>query len=263
MTPGFSLAQDTLAAVRELRSGTADVRPVVVSGHYGLATMLRRELVRGGEEGAVREGGPVDGAAALVYVLAENADAGDVESLREAVRVGVPSVAVIVGPEGKAVGNPPYVLASRVIRVSSGAGFPVDEIAGALARSLGDRGSRLAARLPILRAAVVDEAVRRYSRRNAAVATVGGRARATMALLTLDQVRLVLRIADAHGLAIDRERAPEILGVVAGGFGFRGAARAAARLFPFAHWAVRGGVAYGGTRAIGEAAKRYFAARTS
>ena len=82
-----------------------------------------------------------------------------------------------------------------------------------------------------------------------------------MPVLTLDQVRLVLRIAAAYRLEIDRDRLPEVLAVVAGGFGLRGGARAAIRLVPFSGWAVRGGVAYGGTRAIGEAARRYFEAR--
>ena len=217
--------------------------------------------MRGGDERAVRESGPVSGCAALVYVLAAEAGDGDVNELREAERAGVLSVAVIVELEDHTIANPPYVLARHVVRVPSGVGFPVAEIAQVLARAIGGEASVLAARLPALRTGVVDELIRRHSRQNAVLGAVAGRSRAAMPVLTLDQVRLVLRIAAAYGLEIDRDRLPEVLAVVAGGFGLRGAARAAIRLVPFSGWAVRGGVAYGGTRAIGEAARRYFEAR--
>jgi uncharacterized protein (DUF697 family) len=119
----------------------------------------------------------------------------------------------------------------------------------------------VAARLPVLREHVVEQLIRRASRQNALLGTAATITRASMPLLTLNQVRLVLRIADAYGFEIDRTRLPEVLGVVAGGMGFRALARSAIGIVPFAGWAVRGGVAYGGTRAIGEAAKRYFEQR--
>ena len=81
-------------------------------------------------------------------------------------------------------------------------------------------------------------------------------------MLTLNQVRLVLRIADAYGFEIDRERLPEVLG------GDRRRASASARspgrrsgIVPFVGWAVKGAVAYAATRALGEAAVRYFERR--
>ncbi len=48
----------------------------------------------------------------------------------------------------------PYVLADDLVRIEPGHGFPVDEIAAAVARRLGDDGTALAARLPVLRGAV-------------------------------------------------------------------------------------------------------------
>jgi len=80
-------------------------------------------------------------------------------------------------------------------------------------------------------------------------------------LLTMNQVRLVLRIALAHGQTIDNQRAFELLGVVGAGFGFRAVARELLDLVPVAGWAVKAAVAYTGTKAVGEAAVRYFAAR--
>ena len=82
-----------------------------------------------------------------------------------------------------------------------------------------------------------------------------------MPVLTLNQVRLVLRIALAYGEEVDKARAAELLGVVGAGFGFRAVARELLDLIPVAGWVVKGGVAYAGTKAVGEAAVRYFEAR--
>ena len=82
-----------------------------------------------------------------------------------------------------------------------------------------------------------------------------------MPVLTLNQARLVLRIALAYGQEIDNERALELLGVVGAGFGLRAVARELLDFVPVAGWAVKGAIAYTGTRAIGEAAVRYFEAR--
>ena len=61
-----------------------------------------------------------------------------------------------------------------------------------------------------------------------------------MPLLTLNQARLVLRIALAYGQTIDNQRALELLGVVGAGFGFRAVARELLDLVPVAGWAVEG-----------------------
>ena len=80
-------------------------------------------------------------------------------------------------------------------------------------------------------------------------------------MLTLNQIRLLMRIADAYGFELDRERIPEVLGVIGSGFGLRAVARSLLGVVPIAGWAVKGGIAYGGTRALGEAARRYFESR--
>jgi uncharacterized protein (DUF697 family) len=80
-------------------------------------------------------------------------------------------------------------------------------------------------------------------------------------LLTVNQARLVLRIGLAFGHEIDHARGLELLGVVGAGLGFRAIARELLDVVPFAGWAVKGAVAYTGTRAVGEAAVRYFEAR--
>jgi uncharacterized protein (DUF697 family) len=247
-----------LALLREVRAGAQQSRPLVVSGARELAQVLRRELVRGGVATAVREQGPLDGAAALVHVLAGPVDADDEKVLKDAARKRIPIVAVTTGPDP---GHVPHVLEQNVVRVGSGAGFPVDEIARRLARALGERGTPLAARLPVLRRPVCDELIRKFSRRNGLIGVAVFVPGADLPVLTLNQVGLVLRIADAYGFEIDRERLPEVLGVIGSGLGFRAVARRTIELVPVVGWAVKGAIAYTGTRALGEAAVRYFEGR--
>jgi uncharacterized protein (DUF697 family) len=154
------------------------------------------------------------------------------------------------------------VLATDIVRVPPGEGFPVEEIAHAVARKLGEDGTALAARLPVLRRAVCDELIRSFSTKNAIVAAAVFIPGVDMPVLTLNQARLVLRIALAYGQEIDKERAVELLGVVGFGFGMRTVARQLLDLVPVAGWALKGALAYAGTKAIGEAAVRYFEARS-
>ena len=248
-----------LGVLRELRASAKRDEPLVVSGANELVRVLARELARGGVATAVREQGPIEGAAALVHVLAGTVDADDEKTLKEAARAQIPIVAVMTGPAEPA--HVPYVLDENVVRVGSGTGFPVEEIARRLARTLGEAATPLAARLPVLRRAVCDELIRKFSRQNAIVGVAVFVPGADLPVLTLNQVRLVLRIADAYGFEIDKERLPEVLGVVGSGLGFRAIARQAIGAVPVVGWAVKGAVAYAGTRALGEAAMRYFERR--
>jgi uncharacterized protein (DUF697 family) len=246
--------------LRELRAAAGDEKPLVVAGARALAEALRRELVRGGVASAVREQGPLEGAAALIYVLADEVGEEDERVLREADRARLPIVCVAAGPVARDV-EVPYVLAENVIRAGAGSGFPVDAIARRLAKLLGERATPLAARLPALRRPVCEELISRFSRQNALIGAAVFVPGADLPPLTLNQIRLVLRIADAYGFEVDRERLPELLAVVGSGLGFRAFARQALGLVPVAGWAVKGGVAYAGTRALGQAAMRYFERR--
>jgi uncharacterized protein (DUF697 family) len=248
-----------LGLLKELRAGAQRDQQLVVSGARELAAVLCRDLVRGGVAGAVREQGPLEGAAAVVHVLAGPPAGDDEKLLKEAARARIPIVAVVAGKVE--VGHVPYVLEQNVVRIGSGSGFPVDEIAQRLARALGESATPLAARLPVLRRAVCDELIRKFSRQNGFVGAAVFVPGADLPVLTLNQVRLVLRIADAYGFEIDRERLPEVLGIVGSGLGLRALARRSIGLVPVLGWAIKGAIAYGGTRALGEAAVRYFERR--
>ena len=49
--------------------------------------------------------------------------------------------------------------------------------------------------------------------------------------------------------------------MIGGGVGLRAVARSVLGVVPVAGWLVKGGIAYAGTRALGEAARRYFESR--
>lgn len=251
------------ALLREFKAISGESASLAVAGSGELAGALRRELARAGDAGALVPGWK--GAIGLVWVQAGPLSDADRTELRAANAERVPIVAVVVGSAtggGAAAGQRlPYVLATDHVPVGPGEPFPVREIALAVGRRLGERSSGLAARLPTLREGICDSLVKNAAKRNAMIGSAIPVPGADLPVLVLTQVRLVLRIAHAYGEPVDTKRLPELLGVVVGGLGLRGIARQfAGSLGPA--WLVKGAVAYGGTRAIGEAAIRYFERRT-
>lgn len=237
------------SVLRDLRRGAGDPRPIAIAGARELVPLLARELRAGGDAAAVVEG-RIDGAAALVWV-----GAPDEDQLRAASNADLPIVAVTDAS------SLPYVLATDIVAARPGEGFPVDRIAAALARRLGEDGTALAARLPVLREPLCRELISSSARRNALIAAAVFVPGVDMPVLTLNELRLVARIGLAYGQEVDAARALELLGVVGVGFGLRALAREALDVVPVAGWAIKGSIAYAGTRAIGEASMRYFAAR--
>ena len=248
-----------LALVREFQAISGETALLAVAGRGELAAALRRELARDGDATALVAGWK--GATGLVWVQAGPLSDADAAELQAANAGRVPIVAVVVGGGAvEAAPRLPYVLATDHVSVGPGEPFPVGEIARALGRRVGERASGLAARLPVLREGICDSLVKAAAKRNSMVGSLIPVPGADLPVLALTQVRLVLRIAHAHGEPVDSKRLPELLGVVVGGLGIRGIARQLlGSLGP--GWLVKGAVAYGGTFAIGEAAVRYFASR--
>jgi uncharacterized protein (DUF697 family) len=239
-----------MGLLKEARTGAGDRRPLAVAGARELVPLLARELREGGDASAVVEG-RVEGAAAVVWI-----GRPDEQALRAANKAGIPVVAV------SDQDDLPYVYAEDIVHVPGGQGFPVAEIADALARRLGESGTALAARLPVLRRPLCDHLIASAAKKNAVISAAVFVPGVDMPILTLNQARLVLRIALAYGETIDNQRLPELLGVFGAGIGLRALAREALDFIPVAGWALKGAVAYGGTRALGEAAVRYFEARS-
>jgi uncharacterized protein (DUF697 family) len=236
------------ALAKELAVGDQAGKPLVVGGARELAAVLRRELGRDARPGAIRADDSPEGAAVLVYLVGSQIDK---DALKRARRARVPIIAV-AGPEVESV---PYVLATDVVRVAPGEGFPVAQIAEVIAHRLGENASPLAARVPVLRRAVADELVASFARRNGIVGAAVFLGGADLPVLAMNQVRLLLRLEQAYGFQIDlQERAPEIAATIAAGLGLRAVARELVGLLPGTGWVVKGAVAYAGTRALGEAA---------
>ena len=109
----------------------------------------------------------------------------------------------------------------------------------------------------VFRRAVCGEIIRKNARQNAVIGflPIPG---ADMPAITANQARMVLNIAAAHGEELSMERARELLGVLAAGFGFRALTRQILKLVPVAGWAASGAVGYAGTLAMGRTAILYF-----
>ena len=249
-------------AIRKLLKEIAAPEPgehVLTFGGAGeLAPELRQQFLRGhAESGAVRLGDP-EGADAYVHVLADAPSEEDVRVLRRARRARVPAIVVAVGfAERIAI---PYVMATDMVRVGAGRPFPLEAIAQAIAARLEEHGAPLAARVPLLREAVSDQLVASFARKNGIVAGAVWIPGADLPVLALNEVRLLLRLAQAHGVGGDvRGRLPEVVATIGAGFGLRALARELLDLAPGSGWVLKSAIAYGGTRALGEAARIRFA----
>ena len=255
-----------LGIVKELRVTDADLRPLLVGGAPERAKEIHDALGKDAEPGAVRilaapTAYDFEGANVLVYAV-DGAVPGeeDEKAFQLASRKGVEIVCVVFGASAEDPPTIPYVLDSDVIPVPPGAPLPLESIAERAADRAGDSSHHLAARVPALREAVVQEIIKRFALQNGVLGVAIFIPGADFPVLTLNQIRMVLRIASAHGERLDRERAFEVLSVVAAGLGFRTVARQLVGFVPGLGWAVKGGVAYAATLALGEAADAYFAA---
>lgn len=177
--------------------------------------------------------------------------------LSEAEAAGAPVVVVLTEAPGIQVSFP-GVGPRRVVGMAPGGIPPADVLAEAVADAAGDAGVALAAKLPALRDEVCRQLIHRTARQNAVVGCLFIIPGADMPVMTLNEARMILRMAAAHGETVGSDRALEILGVVGSGFGLRAVARQALDFFPGPGWVVKGGIAWAGTRALGESAKAYF-----
>ncbi len=144
-------------------------------------------------------------------------------------------------------------------------------LAGALSREavLHDLAPRIVAALdedyviplgrgyPALRRAACEDLIHKNARQNAVIGLlpIPG---ADMPAITANQGRMVLGIAAAYGEELSLERARELLGVLAAGFGLRALARQVVKLVPVGGWAASAAIGYAGTLAMGRAAVLYF-----
>lgn len=250
----------SLAALRrlltEIESSGRREHVLAVGGASELAPVLRQQFLRNGADPAAVRLGEPEGADVYLHVLTGEPSGDDEALLRRARRARVPVIAVVVGPTGD---DPiPYVLATDVVPVAAGQDFPLETIARTIAARLGEYAAPLAGRVPLLRTAVSGQLVESFARKNGLVAAAVFIPGADLPVLALNEIRLVLRLAQAYGEESGAERLPELVATLGAGFGLRALVRKLLGSVTVAGWALKGAVAYGGTRALGEAARARF-----
>ncbi len=110
---------------------------------------------------------------------------------------------------------------------------------------------------PVFRRAVCEEIIHKNARENAVIGAlpIPG---ADMPVMTANQGRMVLSIASVYGEDLSLERAREMLGVLAAGFGLRAVSRQVVKLVPVGGWAAAAAIGYAGTITMGRATVLYF-----
>src|SRR5215217_2486728 len=154
---------------------------------------------------------------------------------------------------GKAVEEP-----GEIPLPSTGGDAGLEELTTRIVRALDeDYLVALAKGYPPLRRAVCEEIIRHNARQNAVIGAlpIPG---ADMPVMTANQARMVLNIAAAYGEDLSLDRARELLGVLAAGFGMRALSRQAVKLVPFGGWIASAVIAYSGTVTMGRASILYF-----
>jgi uncharacterized protein (DUF697 family) len=134
----------------------------------------------------------------------------------------------------------------------------VSRLGAWLTDTLGSKRLALAHNFAFMRRAVAEDAVKTTAWQNALVGAVTPIAGADMPIMTANQAKMLLQIAAAYGEPLGVERVKELLAIVSGGYLMRAVARQALTIVPVLGWAIKGGVGYTGTLAMGKAAVQYF-----
>lgn len=159
------------------------------------------------------------------------------ENLAEVFRVSGEDVAFIPISDGRAIKS---MLVKKII----------DKVS--------DKEIALAAAVPIFREEVASRIIGKTAKQNAVISVAFFILGSDMPLLTMNQIKMILRLSAIYNEELSAKRLYEILAVVGGGFVFRELAKQALGVIPVAGWAVKGTISYGGTVAMGQVAKKYF-----
>lgn len=261
---GQALAAGPVFLTGSDAAAVASVQKALVAGAESLAAsrLVSTTMLNGDK--SLMAAAPQGAAAAIVVAgrgeLTSDWLAGGLAKLDQK---KVPVVLVLAEPPGIQVTLPAVGIGPRrVVGISPDGRTPPDVLAEALVDAIGDVAVALAADLPALRQETCRQIIRRTARQNSLVGAVFFIPGADMPVMTINEARMVLRIAAAHGDEVGVERALELLGVVGAGFGLRAVARQALNLLPGPGWALKAGIAYSGTQAIGRAAMEYFSRPT-
>lgn len=193
-----------------------------------------------------------------VIALVGSATAGYAESLADVRAQYIPVAALALSQDRETVSRR---LAHPLLDTL--AGEDADELVeNQLGAWLTDRlsGKKLAFahNFAFMRHAVAEDAVKATAFQNGVIGVVAVIPGADMPLMTANQIKMLLQIAGAYGEPLGTERAKELLAVVGGAFALRAVARQLLAFVPGVGWAIKGGIGYAGTLAMGAAAIAYF-----
>jgi uncharacterized protein (DUF697 family) len=200
----------------------------------------------------------VDSSADAVVVLVGSGGADVGPTLADLRRHSIPAAAVAIREDAGAL---PRLIEHPVEDVITG--LDASEILhGPLAdwvmRRLPSKHTAIAHNFEFVRRAVAREVVKATAWQNAAIGGISIIPGTDMPLMTLNQGKMLLQLAAAYGQQLGGERVKELAAVVGGGLLFRAFARQALTLVPGFGWAIKAGIGYSGTLAMGNAAIAYF-----
>ncbi len=160
---------------------------------------------------------------------------------------------------GAIVGSNPAAFDAEPYMLDEKAAQSLDERMGEwIIDTRRDKCIAMAQAFPFVRRPLALETVHATAAQNAAIGTVAFIPGADLPLMTLNQAKMVLKVAAAYGEPMDVGRAKELVAVVASAFMWRSLARNVATAVPLFGWVIKGGVGYAGTLALGHTALKYF-----
>jgi uncharacterized protein (DUF697 family) len=157
-----------------------------------------------------------------------------------------------ISPSGKAVED------TDEITLPSPGPVSIEDLAPQIVRALDEEYLVPVAKgYPPLRRAACERIIRKNARENAVIGLlpIPG---ADMPVMTANQARMVLHLAAAYGEELSFQRARELLGVLAAGFGLRALTRQVVKVVPVGGWAAAAAIGYAGTVAMGRSTMLYF-----
>ena len=212
---------------------------------------------------AVVVAGPTDNIGAAVAALREVGVPTMVVTTLPAIVAGLAQEAGYPIPDGDLVSPVEGDVAARIAEEP----YALDESAAAaldmrmgrwIVSACHEKRLAFSVAFPFVRRPLATDAVMTTAIQNAGIGLVPLLPGADMPVMTLNQAKMVLQIAAAYGQPMGKDRAKEIVPVVAGAFGCRALARRLVTLIPGIGYVARPGIGYAATVAMGYAVIEYF-----
>ena len=200
----------------------------------------------------------VDPSADAVIVLIGSGSADAVLLLKELRRRAIPAVAAALAVDPAALAQMTEHPIDDVACESSADELVRGQLADWIVRRIPNKHVAAAHNFEFLRRPVAWEAVKATAWQNAVIGGVTIIPGADMPLMTMNQGKMLLQIAAAYGQRLGADRIKELAAVVGGGLVLRVVARQVLAMVPVVGWAVKAGIGYTGTSAMGQAAIAYF-----